>query len=252
MWRRWRSPASRLRRAAPVPSLSMTDVHGVADLPASTAPATSGRAASDVVPDYFGDDERGGAARGAPGQGRPRRARRRPARRALGRACVVHPHPGQPSARGPARAGERRRCSSSVSWPRDRHAVGDETRAGCPVPLSSLRYMQMSYRDFDGRSRTGEMVVHRRWTREQQHLGLQLPTGRGPGQLVRPRLRRGDRHQSAAEPLRPSGLDHASRLLGGVAGPAAPRSAEPQALIRAVGAVVASLTPVTPGAPRAR
>lgn len=37
---------------------------------------------------------------------------------------------------------------------------------GCPVPLSALRYLQMSYRDFDGRSRTGEMVVHRRWTRE--------------------------------------------------------------------------------------
>ena len=37
---------------------------------------------------------------------------------------------------------------------------------GCPVPLSSLRHLEMSYRDFDGRSRTGEMVVHRRWTRE--------------------------------------------------------------------------------------
>ena len=37
---------------------------------------------------------------------------------------------------------------------------------GCPVPLSALRYLQMSYRDFDGRTRTGEMVVHRRWTRE--------------------------------------------------------------------------------------
>ena len=36
---------------------------------------------------------------------------------------------------------------------------------GCPVPLSALRYLQMSYRDFDGRARTGEMVVHRRWTR---------------------------------------------------------------------------------------
>ncbi len=37
---------------------------------------------------------------------------------------------------------------------------------GCPVPLSALRYLTMSYRDFDGRARTGEMVVHRRWTRE--------------------------------------------------------------------------------------
>jgi len=37
---------------------------------------------------------------------------------------------------------------------------------GCPVPLSALRHLQMSYRDFDGRARIGEMVVHRRWTRE--------------------------------------------------------------------------------------
>lgn len=39
-------------------SLSMDDVHGVADLPHSTAPASSGRAANAVVPDYFGDYER--------------------------------------------------------------------------------------------------------------------------------------------------------------------------------------------------
>lgn len=39
-------------------SLSMDDVHGVADLPDSTAPAGSRRAANTVVPDYFGDYER--------------------------------------------------------------------------------------------------------------------------------------------------------------------------------------------------
>jgi cation diffusion facilitator CzcD-associated flavoprotein CzcO len=39
-------------------SLSMSDVHGVADLPASTAPPGSRRAANAVVPDYFGDYER--------------------------------------------------------------------------------------------------------------------------------------------------------------------------------------------------
>ena len=38
-------------------SLSMADVHGVADLPASAAPAASRRAANAVVPDYFGDYE---------------------------------------------------------------------------------------------------------------------------------------------------------------------------------------------------
>lgn len=39
-------------------SLSMDDVHGVADLPASTSPGSSGLAANEVVPDYFGDYER--------------------------------------------------------------------------------------------------------------------------------------------------------------------------------------------------
>ncbi|GAA5124868.1 NAD(P)-binding domain-containing protein [Alloalcanivorax gelatiniphagus] len=39
-------------------SLSMGDVHGVADLPGSPAPAGSQRAANVVVPDYFGHYER--------------------------------------------------------------------------------------------------------------------------------------------------------------------------------------------------
>ena len=38
-------------------------------------------------------------------------------------------------------------------------------RPGCPVPLRDLRYLRMTYRDFDGRARTGEMVVHRRHAR---------------------------------------------------------------------------------------
>ncbi len=39
-------------------SLSMADVHGIADLPASAAPEPTGRAANAVVPDYFDDYER--------------------------------------------------------------------------------------------------------------------------------------------------------------------------------------------------
>lgn len=33
-------------------------------------------------------------------------------------------------------------------------------RPGCPVPLSSLRYLRVSHMDFSGRERTGELVVH--------------------------------------------------------------------------------------------
>lgn len=34
-------------------------------------------------------------------------------------------------------------------------------RPGCPVPLSSLRYLHVSYMGMDGSERTGELVVHR-------------------------------------------------------------------------------------------
>ncbi len=34
-------------------------------------------------------------------------------------------------------------------------------RPGCPVPLSELRYLKLSYMDFSGAERTGELVVHR-------------------------------------------------------------------------------------------
>lgn len=35
-------------------------------------------------------------------------------------------------------------------------------RPGCPVPLSSLRYLQLSHMGFDGREHVGELVVHER------------------------------------------------------------------------------------------
>lgn len=38
-------------------------------------------------------------------------------------------------------------------------------RAGCPVPLRDLRYLRVTHRDFDGRARTGELIVHRRHAR---------------------------------------------------------------------------------------
>jgi hypothetical protein len=39
-------------------------------------------------------------------------------------------------------------------------------RPGCPVPLADLRHLEVAYRDFDGRARTGELVVHERWARQ--------------------------------------------------------------------------------------
>ncbi len=37
---------------------------------------------------------------------------------------------------------------------------GHSWHRGCPVPLSSLRYLQMTYRGFDGRDHSGKMIVH--------------------------------------------------------------------------------------------
>ena len=69
-------------------------------------------------------------------------------------------------ASGPAAASERaaegfsfeaRRIGPEV---RER-MVGSSWREGCPVPLRRLRYLRVAYRDFDGRRRVGELVVHR-------------------------------------------------------------------------------------------
>jgi len=38
---------------------------------------------------------------------------------------------------------------------------GHSYRNGCPVPLRNLRYLRMTYRGFDGKDHTGEMVVHK-------------------------------------------------------------------------------------------
>jgi len=38
---------------------------------------------------------------------------------------------------------------------------GNSWRKGCPVPLKDLRYLRLTYRDFNGRDARGEMIVHK-------------------------------------------------------------------------------------------
>lgn len=38
---------------------------------------------------------------------------------------------------------------------------GDSWRKGCPVRLNDLRYIQVSYRDFQAKTQTGELVMHK-------------------------------------------------------------------------------------------
>jgi poly-gamma-glutamate synthesis protein (capsule biosynthesis protein) len=47
--------------------------------------------------------------------------------------------------------------------PRVRHRMRYSHRPGCPVPLTDLRYLRMTYVDVDGRAHTGEMVVHKEY-----------------------------------------------------------------------------------------
>jgi poly-gamma-glutamate synthesis protein (capsule biosynthesis protein) len=47
--------------------------------------------------------------------------------------------------------------------PRLRDRMRYSHRRGCPVPLTDLRYLRVTYVGFDGRSHRGELVVHRRY-----------------------------------------------------------------------------------------
>jgi poly-gamma-glutamate synthesis protein (capsule biosynthesis protein) len=42
-----------------------------------------------------------------------------------------------------------------------RMVKGNSWQKECPVPLRNLRYLQMSYIDFNGQPQTGEMIVHK-------------------------------------------------------------------------------------------
>ena len=57
---------------------------------------------------------------------------------------------------------------------------GGSWRAGCPVPLSDLRYLTMTYRGFDGRDHRGEMIVHQSVAREVTEIFGKLYTSKYP------------------------------------------------------------------------
>jgi len=59
-------------------------------------------------------------------------------------------HAGYRSSESPITPAVKKRMIAGHSWHR-----------GCPVALSDLRYLRMSYRGFDGKDHFGEMIVHR-------------------------------------------------------------------------------------------
>lgn len=59
-------------------------------------------------------------------------------------------------------------------------------RPGCPVPLADLRYLRVTHRDLDGRARSGELVVHRRWARDVTEVFGRLYAAGWPIARMRP------------------------------------------------------------------
>lgn len=57
-------------------------------------------------------------------------------------------------------AGYTAHISPITSEIKSRMLRGHSWHRGCPVPLANLRYLRMTYRGFDGRDHSGEMVVH--------------------------------------------------------------------------------------------
>jgi hypothetical protein len=51
---------------------------------------------------------------------------------------------------------------------------------GCPVPLSGLRLLRMTYLGFDGKPHVGELVIATRWTRPLLNVFQQLYEQRFP------------------------------------------------------------------------
>jgi len=44
---------------------------------------------------------------------------------------------------------------------KERMIKGNSWRAGCPVGIDDLRYMNVKYRDFNGKTKMGELIVHK-------------------------------------------------------------------------------------------
>jgi hypothetical protein len=62
----------------------------------------------------------------------------------------------------PPPPGDRFRSTIAPIGAAVRARMGATWKAGCPVGLADLRYVTVSFRGFDGRAHTGELVVHRR------------------------------------------------------------------------------------------
>lgn len=65
------------------------------------------------------------------------------------------------------------------------HRMRSSRHPGCPVPLTDLRYLRMSYVGFDGRTHNGEMVVHADYATQVAAVFRRLYDARWPIRRMR-------------------------------------------------------------------
>jgi hypothetical protein len=85
----------------------------------------------------------------------------------------------------PPPPGGRFRSAVGPVGPQIRARMGATWRPGCPVPLADLRYVTVSFRGFDGRPHTGELVVHRRAAAQIVSVFARLYRARFPIEQMR-------------------------------------------------------------------
>jgi D-alanyl-D-alanine carboxypeptidase len=85
----------------------------------------------------------------------------------------------------PPPPGGRFRSTVGPIGPAVRARMGATWKPGCPVGLADLRYVTVSFRGFDGRPHTGELVVHRRVAAAVVSVFARLYRGRFPIEEMR-------------------------------------------------------------------
>jgi hypothetical protein len=85
----------------------------------------------------------------------------------------------------PPPPGGRFRSAIRPIGPAVRARMGATWKPGCPVGLDDLRYVTVSFRGFDGRAHTGELVVHRRVAAQVVEVFARLYRARFPIEEMR-------------------------------------------------------------------
>jgi hypothetical protein len=85
----------------------------------------------------------------------------------------------------PPPPGGRFRSTVAAVSPAVRARMGETWTPGCPVGLGDLRYLTVSFRGFDGRAHTGELVVHRRVAAQVVSVFARLYRARFPIEAMR-------------------------------------------------------------------